>query len=58
MVANVIGVIPHQGFIQKQIFGGEVGVAVSRTVPPPPFKNRYRLMIVFSDVTEVLHSFI
>ena len=25
-----------QGFIQKKILGGEVGVAVSRTVTPPP----------------------
>ena len=28
-----------QGFIQKKITGGEVGVAVSRTVTPPPIKN-------------------
>ena len=47
-----------QGFIQKEYFGGEVDVAVSCTVTPPPIKHCYGLMIVFSDVTEVLHSFI
>ena len=31
--------IISQGFIQKEIFGGEVGVAVSRTVIPPPIKH-------------------
>ena len=40
MVIMVLMVIyGYQGFIQKEILGGEVGVAVSRTVTPPPIKH-------------------
>ena len=47
---DVVLIDVSQGFIQKEIFGGEVGVAVSRTVTPPPIKHWYGLMIMFSDV--------